>query len=298
MNVMLEYDAAVRKESGGRVGFKIYPRQTQGDEQSVLRKIRVGQLQAGGFTGVGLGDVAPKVRILDTPFLVRNYAEVDYLYRTFDAEFRQAFEEGGFELLGWAEVGFVYVFTSIPVEKPADLDRIKMWVWEGDPVAETAFRTLNMKPIPLSILDVMTSLQTGLIDAFYTSPLAAVATQWFTRAKYMVGVRLADASGAVLISKRYFDKIPPELQEILIRNGKKYMEKLTMLSRQDNEKAIETLKKQGIQVTKVPEKDVQQYVEAGDKARKVLVGTIYTQEFLDRVTQSLREFREASKGSR
>jgi len=87
MNVMREYDAAIRKESGGRVGFKIYSGGVQGDEKSVLRKIRVGQLHSGGFTGVGMGEIAPKVRVLDSPFLVRNEDEVDMLYKEYGKEF-------------------------------------------------------------------------------------------------------------------------------------------------------------------------------------------------------------------
>jgi TRAP-type C4-dicarboxylate transport system substrate-binding protein len=291
MKVMREFDAAVRKESGGRVGFRIYAGQVQGDEQAVLRKIRIGQLHAGGFTGVGMGEIAPKVRILDTPFLVNSYAEVDHLYETFDAEFRAAFEEGGFVLLGWAEVGFVYVFTSLRVQQPEDLQKLKMWTWEGDPVAETAFRTLDLKPIPVAITDVMTSLQTGLIDAFYTSPLAAVALQWFTRVRYMIEVPLADAAGAVLLSKKFFDRMPPDLQEILVRNGRTYMQKLTQLSRQDNRNSIEILRKEGIEIIKVADKDVQRYIAAGERARRLLAGRLYSEEFLLRVERSLRDFR-------
>jgi len=112
---------------------------------------------------------------------------------------------------------------------------------EGDPVAAAAFSALDMNPIPLSITDVYSSLQTGLIDAFYTPPLAALALQWFTQVKYVVQVPLANSAGAVLVSKRFFDKMPADLQEILVRNGRKFMAALTQLSRKDNAKAMETL---------------------------------------------------------
>jgi TRAP-type transport system periplasmic protein len=295
MNVMEEYDAAVRKESGGRMGFKIYAGNVQGDEKQVLRKIRAGLLQSGGFTGVGMGEIAPEVRVLDSPFLVRTYAEADDLYKVFNDEFAKAFEDGGYVLLGWAEVGFVYVFTNTPIEKPDDLRGLKMWTWEGDPIAETAFRVLGISPIPLSIVDVMMSLQTGLINAVYTTPYAAVSLQWFTRVKYMVDAPLADASGAVLISKKYFDALPADLQEILVRNGKLYMAKLTQQSRLDNKNAIGVLKKQGIVITPATEKDVQQYIAVGEKAREMLVGRMYTQEFLNRVQDEVNRFRKTEK---
>jgi TRAP-type C4-dicarboxylate transport system substrate-binding protein len=298
MNVMREYDAAVRKESGGRLGFKIYPGGVQGDEKTVLRKIRVGQLQSGGFTGVGMGEIAPEVRILDSPFLVRNEAEVDMLYSRFGSEFEQAFEQGGYVVLGWAEVGFVHVFTATPIRTSADLKGIKMWTWEGDPIAETAFRTLGINPIPLSVIDVMTSLQTGLIDAFYTTPYAAIALQWYTRVKYMIDVPLADAAGSVLISKKFYDQLPKDLQEILLRNGHLYLSKLTQLSRKDNADAIKELVKRGIIILKANEKDLRDYVEVGNRSRRMLVGKLYSEDFLNRVEQSLAEYRKAHPGSK
>lgn len=298
MNVMKEYDAAIRKESGGRLGFKIYAGGVQGDEKTVLRKIRVGQLQSGGFTGVGMGEIAPKVRILDSPFLARTEEEIDLLYRDFGKDFEKAFEDGGYVLLGWAEVGFVHVFTSTPIKKSEDLKGIKMWTWEGDPIAETAFRTLGINPIPLSVIDVMTSLQTGLIDAFYTSPYAAIALQWFARVKYMVEVPLADAAGAVLVSKKFYDQLPKDLQEILIRNGRLYISKLTKLSRKENADAIRELKKRGIVTLSATERDLQEYVEVGSRSRRALVGKMYTEEFLNRVEKAIADFRRSKSGSK
>jgi TRAP-type C4-dicarboxylate transport system substrate-binding protein len=298
MNVMREYDAAVRKESGGRLGFKIYPGNVQGDEKQVLRKIKAGQLQSGGFTGVGMGEIAPKVRVLDSPFLIRTTSEADHIYKVFGQEFLAAFEEGGYVLLGWAEVGMVHVFTNTPINKPEDLKGIKMWTWEGDPMAETAFKVLGISPIPLSFDQVMTSLQTGLINSVYTTPYAAIALQWFTRVKYMVDVPLADASGAVLLSKKFFDTLPKDLQEILIRNGGIYMAKLTELSRRDNKNSVEELKKRGIVLTSATEQELQQYVEVGTKARRLLVGRLFTEDFLNRVEKEVLDFRKAGKGSK
>jgi TRAP-type C4-dicarboxylate transport system substrate-binding protein len=298
MNVMKEYDAAIRKESGGRMGFKIYAGGVQGDEKSVLRKIRVGQLHSGGFTGVGMGEIAPKVRILDSPFLIRSDDEMDMLYKEFGKDFEQAFEAGGYVLLGWAEVGFVHVFTSSPIRKREDLRGIKMWTWEGDPIAETAFRTLGINPIPLSVVDVNTSLQTGLIDAFYTTPYAAIALQWYARVKYMVDVPLADASGSVLISKKYYDQLPADLQEILMRNGRLYLSKLTQMSRKDNKDALAELKKRGITVLSANDKDVQDYVEVGIRSRRALAGKLYSEDFLNKVEKAVTDYRKTRSGAK
>lgn len=298
MNVMKEYDQAIRKESGGRLGFKIYAGGVQGDEKDVLRKIKLGQLHSAGVTGNGMTSIAPKVRILDSPFLFKSYDEADYIYQNFEKEFNQAFEENGYVNLGWTEVGFVYVFTNTPVRTPEDMKGVKMWMWEGDPIAEATFKALGVNPIPLSITDVLTSLQTKLIDGVYTPPLAAIALQWFTRVKFMLNHPLADAAGAVVLSRKKFDELPPDLQEILLRNGKLYMRKLTELTRQD--KSIETLKKNGITVVDPPSKEVvASYEEIGKKARRLLVGKLFTEDLMNRVEKALADYRpNHGKGSK
>ncbi len=298
INVFREYDAAIRKESGGRIGFKIYAG-TQGEDKDVMRKIRLGQLHSAGITGVGTGEISPKLRILDAPFLFRNYDEVDHFQSVMGPELEQEFLNNGFVLLGWAEVGFVYVFTNTPVRTVADMKNVKMWMWEGDQIAEAAFRALGIKPIPMSVVDILTSLQTGLINGAYTSPLAALALQWNTRVKYMMSVPLADASGAVVIAKKKFDSLPQDLQEILLREGKKYMSELTRKSREENAASIETLKKNGIQWVEVTDrKTLQEFQTIGKEARQSLVGKLYDQAFLDRVEKILAEYRASRRTSK
>jgi TRAP-type C4-dicarboxylate transport system substrate-binding protein len=293
MIVMRDYDAAIRKESGGRIGFKFYPGMVQGDEKTVVRKIAVGQLQAGGFTGVGVGEIAKKVRLFDAPFLIQSSAEAEDLYEKFDPEVRQAFASSGYELLRLVEIGFVYMFSETPIYTPEDLRQQKMWVWEGDPVAETAFDAIGLRPIPLSADNVFTSLQTGLINAFYSTPYACVSLQWYTQAKYMVDYPLTFSTGAVVISKKYFDNLPDDLKEILTRNGNIYLKKLSEMIYKDNEEALQVMKKRGIVFTKADPKVTKQYIESGIKARRMLIGKLYDESFMKRVEKEVDDFRKS-----
>lgn len=296
MNVMREFDQAIREQTNGELGFKIYPGGVAGDEKDVLRKIRLGQLHSAGFTGVGLGEVYSEVRIFDSPFLFQNYDEVDFIQQKFFDKFAKGFEENGFVLLGWADVGFVYVYTNSPVKTLDDMKSVKIWMWEGDPVAEATFKSFGINPIPLSVIDVMTALQTGMVNGVYVSPLAIIALQWFTKVKYMMEVPLADAAGAVLISKKMFDKIPVQYQEILVTNAKKYFEKLMKLSRDDNARSIETLKQNGIKLTpSPPSNQLKLFQEKGKEARRMMAGKLYPLELVEQVEQVLVEYRKLQK---
>jgi TRAP-type C4-dicarboxylate transport system substrate-binding protein len=289
MNVMKEYVQAVSDATGGKVKFQIFPGGVQGDELVVLRKIRIGQLHSGGFTGVGLGEILPEVRILDSPFLFKSYDEVDHVTSGLFDYFAQKFEEKGYILLGWAEVGFVYVFTNKPIRKLEDMRGVKMWMWEGDPVAEATFRALDISPIPLSITDVLTSLQTNLIDGVYISPFPCVALQWYTRVKNMLDLPLADSNGAVLISKRQFNKLDDSQKKILKDLSRDYFGKLTRLSREDNAESLKLIRESGIEITKIDDADI--FYSAGQKARRSLIGKLYDKNFLDRVESTLMDYR-------
>jgi TRAP-type C4-dicarboxylate transport system substrate-binding protein len=290
--VMKEYVKAVEDATGNAINFKIYPGQVAGDEKDVLRKIRIGQLDSGGFTGVGLGEIVPEVRILDAPFLFKTYAEVDYVTSRLYDYFTQKFDEKGFVLLGWAEVGFVYVFTNQPINSLKDMSGVKMWMWEGDPIAESTFRSFNISPIPLSITDVMTSLQTNLIDGVYVSPLACVAVQWYTKVKYMLDLPLADSNGAVLLAKKTFNKLSESEKKIILDLSRKYFGQLTNLSREDNQKSLDLLKEAGIIFTTIKDpKILEGFNKSGQKARRDLIGKLYDQELLLKVERLVEEVR-------
>ena len=292
MKVMNEFDKELREKTGNKLRFKFYAGGVSGDEKDVVSKMRIGQLHAAGVTGVGLGVVAPAVRVMDAPFLFRSAAEVDYAHSKVDAELDAAIEKGGFVNLGWAEVGLVYVFTNIPIKDFEDLKKTKMWVWEGDPIAEAAFKAVDVNPIPLSIQDVMTSLQTGLINAVYGSPMGVVALQWFTKTKYIYSVPLANASGAVLVSKKFVDGLPAEQRAAFLEIGKKHMARLTALSRAENKQALDALQKQGLALTHPASAgELAKYEGLARQARKTLVGRLYPQGLLDKVEKAVEDHR-------
>lgn len=296
MNIMNKLAQEVDKKTGGEVKFKIYANGVQGDEKDVVRKIRMGQLHAGGFTGVGIGEIAPAVRVLDAPFMFKSPAEIDLVYKAFDAELRKELQDKGYVLLGWTEVGLVYLYTNTPIRQPSDLKAVKMWMWEGDPVAEAALRSMNIAPVSLSVTDVMTSLQTGMINAVYGSPLSVIAMQWQTRTKYMFSLAITNASGALLVSKKQFDQISPANQKVVLDLSAQYMRELTLRTRADNQKTVEMLKKDGFIVTDPASPAVaEQFAQAGAIARRNLVGKLYPASLFDRVEKAVQDYRKAKK---
>ena len=298
MKVMNDLNAELQAKTAGRIKFKFYAGGVQGDETDVVKKIRIGQIQAAGFTGVGLGQVAPEVRILDAPWLFRDNAEADYIRQSFAKDLNAAIEKGGYVLLGWTELGWVYVFSRAPIASPEDMKKVKMWVWEGDPIAQAAYKAIGVTPRPLSVVDVMSSLETGMVDGVYGPPMGVTALQWFRRTKHIYDMPMADSMGAVLIARKAFDAIPEADRKVLLEVSDRHLKRLGLLSRQENEEALATLQKQGLTLSAKPAAEVmKRYEDLGRQARRDLVGRLYPAELLDRVEKALAERRSGGKGS-
>ncbi len=283
MKTMHAIDDAVRERTANRLGFKFYPGGVQGDEKDVLRKIRNGQLHAGGFTGNGLGAIVPEVRIQELPFLFESLDQLDSLRSALDPYFARRFEEAGYVLLGWVDVGFIYIFSREPVRTPDDMRRARMWMWSGDPLAEMFFRAFAISPIPLAAPDVLTSLQTGVIDAVYCAPLACIALQWYTRVQYMTDVPVTHGIGAVLVSRRALARVRPEDVAALREIAAPRLRELTLRTRRQNREAIEELKKEGIRIVSVDDAVRREFYETGRRAWHDGVGRLYPAELLQRV---------------
>jgi len=292
-NTLYKMADEVKQQTNGEVEFKIYAGGISGDELDVLRKMRVNRIQAAGFSGVGLGVLLKKIRILEAPLLFKSYEEIDFVKDTFYNEFSADFEKKGYVLLGFAEAGFVYFFSKKNISKPDTLKDVKMWVWKGDAVAETFLTSFGIRTFPLHLTDVNTGLETGMIDSFYSPPLASVAFQWFSRVRYILDYPMVNSTGAFLLKKKAFDKLSKKNKKIVREAAKKYSDELVRLTRRDNIEALEALKEAGIAFVAPTKEQVEAFREHALKTYNKNIPGLYSRELFDRVKGLLKGYREA-----
>ena len=283
-----QVDKTLRKESGGRLGLRIYAGGIAGDELDVLKKMRIGQLQCAAFSGLGFGKILPMVRVLDLPYLFRNDQEVDKVHEALFNFFAEQFQKSGFTLLAWTEVGNVNIFSKKAIRSLDDLTGLKIWAWAGDPVAKETFITMGINPIFLAITDVNTALNTGMIDTVYAPPLGALALQWHTGLSYMMGLPLTHSTGAILISDGYFKKLPEDLAVLLQKTMVKAMAELTQTLRQQREEAIKLIQNSGITVIEIPTAEARKpFYHIHEEVARKLADNVYPEELLLKVYKIL-----------
>ncbi len=294
-NIVEEMRDDIAAKSGGKLEIKVMEGGKKGDEVDMLRAMERNTLQAGAFSGVGLENLVSSIRILEAPLLFKTNEEVDAVKEQLFDYFAQEFDKKGYVLLGFAEAGFVNVFSKQKIDNDASLKNIKMWVWSGDTVASRFLEEFGIRTTPLTLADVTMGLDKGMIDSFYSPPLAAVAFQWSSKVKYMMDYPFVNSTGAFIIKKDTFNELPADQQKLMRDEAKIYCRKVVEATRKDNEKAREALKKQGIEFLTPSEADIQKFQTYANNVYKKSIGQTYPKELFDKVEGILKTLRVAKK---
>jgi len=275
----------ISKRTDNRVKFRFYPGGVMGNDTTVLRKIRIGQLHGGALTGGGIAEIYPDAQVYNIPFAFNSYEEVDYVRQQMDSHILDSLEKKGFISFGLSGGGFAYLMSSKPLLSVNDLKNQKVWSPQGDRVSRAAFESLGVSPIPLPLTDVLTGLQTGLINTVGTSPIGAIALQWHTRVAYLTDMPLLYLYATLVLKRKAFEKLSPADQKIVHDVMSRMFKKISGQNRNDNIAAREALKNQGIKFV-LPE--IHKRREWNDKISQTMTELAKKGYFSEAMLQKLR----------
>ncbi len=292
MEKMRDGAAELARRTDNRVRIKYYPGGIMGDDKAVMRKIRIGQLQGGAFVGGSLSNFYRDNQIYSLPLFFRSFKEIDYVREHLDKRIMDGFETGGFVTFGIAEGGFAYVMSTVPIRTVEEMRRQKVWIPDNDAMILEAVKAFDITPIPLSIADVRTGLQTGLINTVTTPPIGALALQWHTQIKYLLDEPFLYIFGVLAVDRKAFLKISPADQKIFREIMGRVFKELDQRNREDNIKALETLRKQGIEFVKPSAEALKKWCQDASEVPKRLVETDrLSQEMVDTLEGLLKDYR-------
>jgi len=215
-DILQDMTAAWSDASGGNIKARIYPGGSIGDENDMIRKMRIGQLQGAVLTSEGLGRIVPEIRVLQLPMWYRSDAELDYVRAGLTADIEALFEQRGFKVLNWGDIGWVRLFTTSPAPSPAALQSLKLFCWAGDPKFCDAWTEQGFTSVPLAFTDIFSGLQSGMIDAVFTAPVPALSYQWFGIANQMTDVKMIKMIGATIVTMKVWNNIPAHVRSQIL----------------------------------------------------------------------------------
>jgi TRAP-type C4-dicarboxylate transport system substrate-binding protein len=248
-----------QKISGGRVTLRLYPGGVAGDDSDIVRKMRLGILNAALISSAGMQDIDRSVLALQIPLAYADYAEFDCALEQVAPAIEKTLDARGFVMLAWADAGYVRFFTKSPVRVPDDLRKQKLFVWAGDDLLVEVWKKAGFNPIPLPSTEISTALQTGLVTAVPTPPQAAVLMQWYNQAKNMTDINWGVLIGGIVVTKETWEKIPAELRPALAESARKTARRLSALTRESEPKDIDAMAKRGLTVVKLDAAALQQW---------------------------------------
>jgi TRAP-type C4-dicarboxylate transport system substrate-binding protein len=286
---------AWRKAPGGGVLLTIYPDGTMGSEADMVRRMRLGQLQAAMVTVSGLSEVEPGVAGLQSmPKVFRTLEEVDFIAEKLQPMLEKRLEAKGFVVLFWSDTGFVRFFSKQPVVGPDDLKKTKLFVAASRPAEIDIYRSVGCNPVPLEVADILPSLQTGLIDCVCMPPSIALAIQLDGIAPHLLDMNWVPLVGAAIITKKTWDTIPSETQAVLRKTAQETGKLIKADGRRENVESIEAMRKRGLKIhTLTPELDAE-WDRTVAKAYPKIRGIAVPPDIYDEVMSQLKTFRAAN----
>jgi len=293
---LMELGEAWRTAQGGNAKYLVYPDGSQGGETDMVRRMRIGQLQGGLLSVVGLREIEPSIAALQNmPLMFKSWEEVDYVREKMRPAMEKKFLDKGFVVLAWGDAGWVRFFSKEPAVRPDDFKKMKFFAWGSEIEQQEIMKSLGYTPVPLETGDILPSIQTGMINAVPSTPYFALATQIYTTASNMLELNWAPIVGALIITKKAWDELTPEGQAAVREAGAKAGVQLRAKARQEVDDAVEAMKKRGLKVNKPNAEQMQEWNTLADNLYPRVRGKMVPADTFDEVVGHLKAFRAGQR---
>ncbi len=286
-----------RSASGGNISLTIYPDGTMGDEHDCVRRMRVGQIQAATLSVDGLSEIDSSVgAVQKIPMVYRSLGEMEYVRLQMEPELERRLEAKGLVVLFWADTGWVHIFSREPAMHPNEFKRTKVFVGASDIDEAGVVKSLGFQAVPLEWSDVLTSLQTKMVDTVTTAPFLSLAGQYDLVARHMLELPWVPLVGATVITKKAWDAIPPQDREAFRQAALEAGKQMQARGRQESLEAVEAMKKRGLQVHPVSPALMDEWQRFCEAVYPRMRGSMVPADMFDEVLRLVKQYRESSGG--
>jgi TRAP-type C4-dicarboxylate transport system substrate-binding protein len=279
------FKIGMKKATNGAVNVKMYYGGIAGDEITVVRKMRVGQLDGALITSTGLSALVRQVLVMEAPGLIRSYPELDAVREDLAPQFEALFEKAGYKLVAWGDAGKTRIFSTAKIFGPSDLRNMRPWVWRHSATMRAFIKATGANGVLLNLPEVYSGLQTGIIDTIIASSVGVLAFQWHTKLKTMAKQAGGIVTGAFVIRLDHLATLPQEARDYLDAVSGETEDRLRVEGRKIDDEAAVMLSKK-LKVVNLFRAQ-RQWEEVQFTARESLVGRMYSRALLSRVQEIL-----------
>jgi len=295
--ILKDMGAVWSEETGERVALEIYPGGVAGDEPDIVRKMRIGQFHAAALSVSGLSDIDEYFKVFEIPLFYRDVPEMVHVLKAISPMLEERLAQKKFKLLGWGYAGFVHFFTTERVETLDDLKQLKIFSWAGNDAMVQWWRGNGFHAVPLAATDIVTGLQTGLIQAVSAPPLYAMQVQYYKVAPYMLDIGLVPMMGAMLMTDRAWERISEADRAKLLAAAAQAEQKILDTIPKLDETAIKLMASQGLEVMEISKSQhAKDFIDVAVAFGDTMRGGIVPAEIFDAAQKARDEFRAQRGG--
>jgi TRAP-type C4-dicarboxylate transport system substrate-binding protein len=282
----------LEERTSGRVTARVYWGGVAGDDKTVLRKMRIGQIDSAYMGLETMQYFVPQVMVLGAPNTFTTYKQVDAVREELTPQFDKIAYKNGFKILGWGDVGPMRIFSTKPIRKLSDFKALRPWLYEESPLLKEFYRMVGCSGIPVSLVDVYGALHSGLIETVWISPLIAVMFRWHSFIKY-VSRPVGLIQGSFVLRRAFWDALDERDRQAFVLLAKEDKTTLQKYVRRYNDAIFQRMLKRGI--TEVAFDDMPEWLKSGKRLREMMVGRLYDRKILDRMEAIISRFPDDPK---
>jgi TRAP-type transport system periplasmic protein len=293
---LLELGEAWRAAQGPGARFTVFTDGSQGGEAEIVRRMRIGQLQGGLMSVVGLRDIEPSIAALQNlPLLFRSWEEIDYVRDKMRAGMEKRFLDRGFVVIGWGDAGWVRFSSKEPALRPDDFKGRKFFAWGSEPEQQSIMKSLGYTPVPLETGDALAAIQTGMIDVLPSTPYFALASQVFGTAKHMLDINWAPIVGALVVTQKSWAAMTPAAQDALRKAGEKAGMAMRSQARKEVDESVAAMQKRGLTVNRPNEAQMREWNALAEQLYPRIRGAMVPADTFDEVFVHLKAYRAGKR---
>jgi TRAP-type C4-dicarboxylate transport system substrate-binding protein len=288
-NLLLEMGQRWQQETNGQIQLRIYPNGVVGGERDTIRKMRVGQIQASAMSSIGLAELTDQIQAFTLPMGFKNYNEIDRVKNAMFGDISDGLSQSGFKLLFLVDIGWVYWFSTEEISVPQDLMDAKIYTTAGDYVSVELFKKFGFNAVPVSETDILTSLQTGMINSMQTVPILSLSSGWSALMPNMLDLKWGAFVGAVIVDERVWKKIKPEHQKIMMDIAHDIGKKYQKSGREMEKKAIDVMQQYGMKIKTPSDEEIAIWNDFKDEITPDVIDTFLSTDIYEKVTSAINE---------
>jgi TRAP-type C4-dicarboxylate transport system substrate-binding protein len=294
---LLDMGNSWNKDTAGRVTLTVFAGGQQGDEATAIKKMRSDILQASFLSNVGLAELDEAFNVFSMPFFIETPDEEAAVEKRLTPVLEQRLQAKGFHLLCWGSAGWLQVFSKKPLKSLADVKNAKLYTTKGNDKWYQWYVNNGFHPVPLLPADVPTQLKlgTGLIDTAPYPPYLAMTLRVFDDAKYMLDLKIAPLTGALLVSNASWNRISAEDRAKLTAAAQALESRVRAEAPAQDAESVKVMAGRGLQVTALDAKALSEFRGAANQLVSTMRGTMVPADVYDTAVQE-RDAVRKSKG--